>query len=535
MPNLFDDGLSLEVVNFNEGLQEKLDVLIAEIQHLYLDDEVPWIVGYSGGKDSSAIVQLIWMALEDLDESKRHKDIHVISTDTMVENPIVALWVKHSLDQMRDAAIEQRIPVIPHPLKPKLKNTFWVNLIGRGYPAPRQKFRWCTDRLKIQPSNDFINDTVKASGEALLVLGTRKAESAARAANMKKHELNKIRDRITPNATLPNCWVYTPIEAWTSNDVWAFLHQCKNPWGISNQDLQAMYAGATEDNECPIQVDTSAPSCGNSRFGCWVCTLVDQDKSLSAMVQNDEEKRWMKPLLDLRNELDFRTEEDRERDRSRRQFRRLRGNITYYTNKDEEFSLVKGPYTQESRAHLLGRVLETQKLLTELGPEEVKDLELITKDELELIRRMWVIDKHEIEDLLPRVYEEKMGTKYDGVNIRPVANFNDETFKILAECAKETSSELGEGIDEDLHFELVRNLLTVEDRFRTMVHRQGLFKSLEKTIRNCFYDNEDDALERGKILRDVRENKEEQIKLRQTRLALKNHTELSVEVEIETQ
>lgn len=521
MPDLFDNGLSLQVLDFNATLQAKLDLLISEIQELYLSDEVPWIVGYSGGKDSSAIVQLIWMAIEGLEEQKRKKTIHVISTDTMVENPIVALWVKHSLDRMSLTAEQKNIPITPHPLKPKLENTFWVNLIGRGYPAPRQKFRWCTDRLKIQPSNDFIHRTVKESGEALLVLGTRKAESAARAANMAKHELNKIRDRITPNATLPNCWVYTPIEAWTSKDVWAYLHQCENPWGISNQDLQSLYAGATEDNECPIQVDTSAPSCGNSRFGCWVCTLVDKDKSLSAMVQNDEEKRWMKPLLDLRNELDFRTEEDRNRDRSRREFRRLRGNITYYTNKDEEFSLVKGPYNKESRTYLLGRILETQKLLVELGPPEVHDLELITAEELELIRKMWVIDKHEIEDVLPKVYEEKMGVKYVGASIRPIANFSDDMFEILSECATETCSKIDPSIDSDLHYELVRNLISVEERFRTMVHRHGLFKSLDKTIRSFFYDHEDDALERGKILKDVRENKEEQLKIRQKRLNLK--------------
>ena len=68
-----------------------------------------------------------------------------------------------------------------------------------------------------------------------------------------------------------------------------------------------MYQGASPDGECPLVVDASTPSCGDSRFGCWVCTLVDKDKSMSAMIQNDEEKEWMLPLLELRNDLDLAT------------------------------------------------------------------------------------------------------------------------------------------------------------------------------------------------------------------------------------
>ena len=75
-------------------------------------------------------------------------------------------------------------------------------------------------------------------------------------------------------------------------------------------------------SEMIVVVDETTASCGNSRFGCWVCTLVDQDKSMTAMIQNDAEKEWMEPLLDFRNELDFRGEADRKRDLGRRDFRR---------------------------------------------------------------------------------------------------------------------------------------------------------------------------------------------------------------------
>jgi len=101
-----------------------------------------------------------------------------------------------------------------------------------AYPAPRNKFRWCTSRLKIQPSNDFIRRVVRENGEAILVLGTRHAESSARAANMKEHAKRAVRERLTPNASLPNSLVYTPIEAWSNDDVWAYLTQVKKPLGL---------------------------------------------------------------------------------------------------------------------------------------------------------------------------------------------------------------------------------------------------------------------------------------------------------------
>jgi len=277
------DSTSKKFSAFSEhGLKASVATLCREIRELYTSDDVPWIIGYSGGKDSTATLQLVWNALSELPSEQRTKTVHVISTDTLVENPVVASWVTRSLQAMGHAAEKQGIPVKPDRLTPKIEESFWVNLIGRGYPAPRHKFRWCTERLKIKPSNRFILGVVKESGEAILVLGTRKAESSRRAANMEKHEKGRVRDRLSPNAGLPGTLVYTPIEDWTNDDVWMFLTQCKNPWGYNNADLLGMYAGASADGECPLVVDTSTPSCGDSRFGCWVCTLVEKDKSMSA-------------------------------------------------------------------------------------------------------------------------------------------------------------------------------------------------------------------------------------------------------------
>lgn len=459
------------------GFVGTLDALVEQTQSLYLADDVPWVVGYSGGKDSTAVLQIVWMALQRLDPARRRKTVHVISTDTLVENPVVAAWVTHSLEVMNQQAREQRLPLESHRLTPAVTDTFWVNLIGRGYPAPRPKFRWCTERLKIKPSNSFIRETVRSHGEAILVLGTRKAESSGRSARMTALESRRTRDLLSPNESLPNCLVYSPVENWSNDDIWTFLMQSPNPWGYSNKELLTMYQGASPDGECPLVVDASTPSCGDSRFGCWTCTLVEKDKSMSAMIQNDEEKEWMLPLLELRNALD---EPD---DRHLRDFRRMNGSVQLFHEQT-----IPGPYKQSAREDWLRRLLEAQVWIRENGPEYVGSLDLITVRELEEIRRIWVVDKHEFEDRLPRIYEEVLSEPYPGSPLDEHLPLDEATIDALAAVT---------GGDR-LHFELVRELLDVEQRYRVRVRRAGLFDSLEKALRRGFYDDEADATARAR-------------------------------------
>ena len=330
-----------------------LRATIETIQGLYKEDNIPWICGYSGGKDSSAVVQLVWTAISELPEWERRKTVHVISTDTLVESPVAALWASQSLAKMKQSADMNRLPIVPHRLTPQIQNTFWVNLIGRGYPCPRANFRWCTDRLKIAASNQFIKSILSAESEAILVLGSRKAESATRKRVMEGYEEKRYRNHLSPNGSYPNTYVFTPIENWEDTMVWQFLMQHKNPWGHSNKDLLTMYRGASPDNECPMVVESGTPSCGGSRMGCWVCTMVTEDRSLSAMIQNDEEKSWMLPLLEFRNYIAaYNQDSDLSQnalDRSRRDFRRMKGNLTWHRNR-----LVHGPYTKAVREDFLG-------------------------------------------------------------------------------------------------------------------------------------------------------------------------------------
>jgi DNA sulfur modification protein DndC len=465
---------------FDSGFQTTIGQKEEEIRGLYLSDNIPWVIGYSGGKDSTAVLQLVWNAISKVPEERRTKPVHVISTDTLVENPIVSLWVTKSLKAMEKARLEQGFSNLrPHRLTPELQDRYWVNLIGKGYPAPRPKFRWCTSRLKINPSNNFIKNVVKQYGEAILVLGTRKAESATRSANMSKYEATSTREKLSTHGQLDRSWVYTPIADWTNDDVWVYLTQTRNPWGHRNEDLLGMYQGATEDGECPLVVDTSSPSCGDSRFGCFVCTLVDKDRSMQAMVQNDAEKEWMLPLMDFRNNyLDVRV------DREHRDFRKMHGGLQFFNDR-----LVHGPYRKDYREKLLRELLEAQIAVDELKPNEISDYSLITFEELEEIRRIWVTEKHEIEDSLPRIYEEVTGKAYPGKPIQERQQLSLEDLEILRLCCEEADDE------EGILFQALTEMLSIEHRYKTMARRSGLYGDLNKALEKSAFLTEKEAEE----------------------------------------
>lgn len=451
--------------------------LMETVRNLYLADDIPWVIGYSGGKDSTATLQLVWLALSELPRYRLHKAVHIINTDTLVESPVVAKWAQQSLKKMEEAAKEQNLPFKPHRLVPDYDNTFWVNLIGRGYPFPRKKFRWCTDRLKIQPVNKFVKDKIAEHGEIIMVLGTRKAESANRAKTMAYYEKKRVRELLSPNPTLMNELVFSPLAEWTDDDVWIFLMQYKNPWGYSNQELLTLYKGATPDNECPMMVEKDLPSCGRSRFGCWVCTMVEKDKSMEAMISNDDEKAWMTPLLEFRNEFG-----DEEHDRERRSFRKMGGFL-----QGSYGQLHHGPYTKQYREKWLRRLLEIQAEINRNGPEEFSDLELITFPELQAIRRIWVDEKHEFDDSLPRIYEEVLGKVYSDPEWLNVGTFGQDEWEILKQVCMKMNP------DEELNFEMMYSLLDVESRANSLNQRKGILSSLESCITHTFYKNENDA------------------------------------------
>ncbi|WP_338608813.1 DNA phosphorothioation system sulfurtransferase DndC [Clostridium baratii] len=277
--------------------------IIEEMTRVYKNDSRPWVIGYSGGKDSTTVVLLAFKMLESLPPNERHKPVYVISSDTLIENPIVLSFLQQNSQYINEGAKKLGLPLYTDMIHPDYNNTFWSNVIGKGLPTPTSiRFRWCTERLKIKPSNKFIEDKVKENGEVVVLLGVRKTESIARGIRIKNREIEGY--LLTPHVTLQNTYVYNPIVELSTDDVWSILlsNNGKTPWGTNNNDLFALYMGG-DGGECPFTVtnDSETPSCGNSRFGCWICTVVKEDKSLTGFIKSGETE--LQPLLDFRSWL----------------------------------------------------------------------------------------------------------------------------------------------------------------------------------------------------------------------------------------
>jgi DNA sulfur modification protein DndC len=298
----------------------------------------------------------------------------VLCNDTLVESPILMAYVDRMLARLQDAAESLQLPITVVKTIPDPDQTFWVNLIGRGYPAPTRMFRWCTDRMKIAPTSDYIRREVSKSGEVVLLLGVRRAESANRAVTVNRHR-NVGGSRLNPHDDMVGCMVFRPIVDLTTEDVWLLLLQRQPPWGGSHRELVTLYRNA-QGGECPLVIDKSqAPSCGtsSSRFGCWTCTVVEKDKSMEAMIDAGYES--MEPLMKFRDWLaDYRNK------REKRMIERRDGRIALMGDGE---TTVAGPFTLEARQEILTYLLEVQQ---EVG------MPLISEDEIARIRAIWATD-----------------------------------------------------------------------------------------------------------------------------------------------
>jgi DNA sulfur modification protein DndC len=257
---------------------------------------------------------------------------------------------------------------------PRLDHRFWVNLIGRGYPSPSRTFRWCTDRMKIQPTSDYIRRQASQTGEVILLLGVRREESAARAARIDRYNRASGGTRLNPHNDLAGCHVFRPIVDLTTDEVWEFLGTCSPPWGGSYRELIQLYRDSL-GGECPVVTQKSdAPSCGtaSSRFGCWTCTVVVKDRSLEGFVESGFAE--FGPLLTFRDWLATVRDEA-----GRRTNRRRDGSITHMKTGE----LVRGPFTIETRQELLEKLLNLQ---AEVGKT------LISREEISRIKEIWAED-----------------------------------------------------------------------------------------------------------------------------------------------
>ncbi len=443
-----------------------LEARLSEIRRVYLSDDRPWVVGFSGGKDSTCTLQMVWAALSSLPSERRRKPVYVISSDTLVETPVIVRYIDTTLRRIADAAAAQGLPFTTHKVSPDTDRSFWVNLIGRGYPAPSRRFRWCTERLKIEPADAFIKSKVAEFGEVVMVLGVRSAESATRAQVMSFH---RIKDSpLSRHSSLLNAFVYGPIEALTTDDVWTYLLQNPSPWGSDNRDLVAMYRNA-QAGECPLVVDKTTPSCGNSRFGCWVCTVVVRDKSMEAMIDSGEE--WLEPLLDFRDLLAETQNPDRKAEF--RELRRRTGQVSFIKDTDKP---VPGPYKLDFCRSLLERLLRTQAEVRRLAPPG-EDTLLIHDAELHAIRKIWRSERGDWADSVPAIVRATLGRDLDWVAEDAVALTAADGRLLDEVCA-----------DHGVPTELVVRLLDVERDAHGLKRRHAVHTRIEDLFRREWRD-----------------------------------------------
>lgn len=448
-------------------IEDTIRNAIDEIKKAYSRDTRPWILGYSGGKDSTTTLQLVWYALKEIPDEERTKHIYVISSDTLVETPAIKDYIRASHVKINSKAEEEGLPLTATILTPIINETFWVNLLGRGYPTPRQMFRWCTNRLKIKTSSRFIQETISDYGEVVIVLGTRSQESASRANVMRRLDIEG--SVFSRSNQFSAAFVYSPIRDWSLWDVWQYLMQVENPWGGDNQELAQMYRNA--EGECPFVVDDRSPPCGNSRFGCWVCTLVESDKSVEALIETGE--TWLQPLLDFRNKLYWTT--DPAVKEKVREHKLRRGVVLFKKNYEGE--LIRGPYKFWFRKELLEDLLKTQKTVRELGPDP--DIVLIKIDELQRIRQIWRTEEGDWEDSVPIIYQRVFNDVYwTSDDNNPFNRYDKE--KLIALSQKYEIPE-----------KLVTKLIDLELQTQGMSVRHSIYKRMDKIFREEWRSEEE--------------------------------------------
>lgn len=435
--------------------------IIEDIKDQYLEDDnnIPWIIGFSGGKDSTTVLTLVWRALllvrEEKGQSALSRQVFVVNNDTLVENPIITDYIVEVLECIRKGATDQNLPIQVEVTLPKLEDSFWISFLGKGYPVPNNQFRWCTERLKIKPTSQFILDKVDAMGEAIVLIGTRLSESATRAKSIRKHEIKG--HRLTKHPLNPNTFTYAPIKELYLEEVWYVLSKEPSPWGYDNDKLFQIYADASADDyECPTMItDKTQPSCGQSRFGCWVCTVVKEDKSMRALVEHGN--AWMAPMLAYRDLM----VEGRNISENR-----------YATRRNGQAAVDAeghnmGNYTFEYRKDMLKRLLILQRDLQKIKPH----MELISNQELVAIQINWFRDGFftpKVTDIFNDVYNRTM----------PFENMQYQERLLLEQVCKDSP--------EDYH--LINDLVSLQKSKTILMNNNGLQGDIERRLDN--YINE---------------------------------------------
>lgn len=383
---LIDTLEGIKAFNTAES-KHRIEKIKDEIRAEYLRPHaLPWVIGYSGGKDSSVLVQLVLEVLLDLPKSDRKRRVvWVVSNDTTVESPLVLAYMKKSLAKIDKAVTALDLGVRTQITQPLDNQKFMVLLIGKGYMPPTRNFRWCTTHLKIQPTERLMKGLVKESGAVILMLGVRRAESVNRARSIAKYEGDK---RIAKHGGIKGCWVFRPIKDLVIDDIWQVLLRDQGPiWEKDFSELLDLYSDAA-GVECAVMIEDEAPACGSTspRFGCWTCTVASKDEATQGLVKAGYQR--FEHLSNFRNWLKVIRE-----DKTLRTKRRRNGKFEW----KENGKLRWGPLSIDARRMILERLLETQEAYGE---------ELISPEDIAIIQQQWVDDEKYTEEMIAKGFVE---------------------------------------------------------------------------------------------------------------------------------
>lgn len=429
--------------------------IINEMTFVYKHDNRPWLIGYSGGKDSSLLVSLMVETVLRLPEQERTKKIFIVTSDTGVENPIVKRYMHYSSQKINDFSLANNANIRADIIYPETSQSFWSLVIGLGYPTPEPPgFRWCTERLKILPMNRYTNDIIERYGEIVLLLGVRKAESLTRRRTITAREIEgKL---LVPHSDIAKAYIYNPLTEIPNELVWEYLLKDDgiSSWGVDMKYLFSLYQGESLGEEQSVvgQVDKDKiPVTGNSRFGCWCCTIVKEDKSLQRFIDNGSKE--LVPLREFRNWLVSIRQDPEFRDNKRRN-----GKVYQKTNGEYGF----GPFKMSARQEILRRLLVLQR---DTG------FELITNEELKMIDTLWDIEGDLSRRQLVSIYYEVFGEHLSWDEYKEPL-YDEEIIEILKETAT----------NADIPFELVTKLIVMINANKYIAKSSKLKKDFDRVL-----------------------------------------------------
>lgn len=336
------------------------------------DHNWPWIVGFSGGKDSTLLLHFVVNVLKRVAPEDRKREVLIVNNDTLVESPVFQDYVDNQLEllkrNLRILRLTPQVQVVQ--THPDVKKTFWTLLLGRGYPAPNPGFRWCTNNMKIKPTVKLLKEKTKSHGSAVLLLGVRKAESARRKRTITEHEKNRTHNypNFTPHTDVRSCHVFTPLKDWETFEVFEALIAERPSWGGRHKEMLNLYMEA-DDAECPFVVsEQDSAGCGtnSARFGCWTCTVIKKDKALVSLAKEREDdslqllSNFRSRIREVSDDPEFRC----------------------FVRRNGQEGL--GPLTMKARKMLLSELLKLQKKVNKT---------LISEREIIEIRHQWELDE----------------------------------------------------------------------------------------------------------------------------------------------